>query len=253
MIIVRKSGERRHIANENQTTWMTFDRENNADPLQNGFGILKIFNEEMLSPGSGFILHTPEDMVVVTYVREGMIVYKGPLEEPKLVAAEEFHRSKASSGAKQFAFDASPAGNAHVFQSGFAPGSGVLEPGGQKKLFTLADRKGILRLIASPDGKESSLKIHQDAEMYSTLIHKGNHMIHEMKPGRSAWLHVVTGRILAEDLVLQTGDGAGFTHELSVSFTAQEPTEILLFDLTGQVPENITASPAAKSHAVPVR
>jgi hypothetical protein len=108
---------------------------------------------------------------------------------------------------------------------------GVLESGSKKKLFTLAERKGILKLIASRDGKESSLKIQQDVEMYSTLINKGNHMIHELKPGRSAWLHVVKGRIDINELQLQTGDGAGFSGEIAVSFTAQEPTEILLFDL----------------------
>jgi redox-sensitive bicupin YhaK (pirin superfamily) len=108
---------------------------------------------------------------------------------------------------------------------------GLLEQGEGKKLFTLAERKGILKLIASPDGKEASLKIQQDVQMYSTLIHKGNHMIHELKPGRSAWLHVVKGRILMNELYLQAGDGAGFSGERAVSFTAQEPTEILLFDL----------------------
>ncbi len=127
----------------------------------------------------------------------------------------------------------------HVFQSGFTPGAGVLEPGAKKKLFTLAERKGILKLIASPDGKESSLKLHQDVEMYSTLIHKGNHMIHEMKPGRRAWLHVVKGCIELNDLKLQTGDGAGFSEEIVVSFTAQEPTEILLFDLGEPIAPNV--------------
>ncbi len=107
----------------------------------------------------------------------------------------------------------------------------VLEPGGRKKFFTLAERKGILKLIASPDGKESSLKIQQDVQIYSTLIHKGNHMIHELSAGRSAWLHVVNGRIILNELRLQTGDGAGYSGEMSVSFTAEEPTEILLFDL----------------------
>ncbi len=231
MIIVRKNEDRRHITNQKQTTWMTFDWENTADPLQNGFGSLKIFNEEVLSPGSGFILHTHKDMVIVTYVREGVIIYKGQSEEPSAVEAEEFHRINTNPQTKQYVFGASLTDDSNVFQSGFTPGTGLLDQEGEKKLFTLADRKGILRLIASPDGKEASLKIQQDAHMYSTFIHKGNHMIHELKPGRSAWLHVVKGRILASNLYLLTGDGAGFSDERSVSFTAQEPTEILLFDL----------------------
>jgi redox-sensitive bicupin YhaK (pirin superfamily) len=250
MITVRKSEERRHITDENQTTWMTFDQENEADPLQNGFGSLKIFNEEILPPGRGFILHTRKDMVVVTYVREGMIVFKGLSGKPDLVAADEFHRVNLPSDTKLSAFDMSPAEPTHVFQSGFTPGKGPLELKAKKKLFTLAERKGILKLIASPDGKESSLKLQQDVEMYSTLINKGNHMIHEMKPGRNAWLHVVKGRIEMNELQLRGGDGAGFSDEMSVSFTALEPTEILLFDLGEPVPDEIRTGLQSKLAAV---
>jgi len=233
MITIRKSEERRHIENDQQKTWMTFDWENKKDPLQKGFGALKIFNEEVLSPRRGFILHTHKDMVVITYVREGMIVFKGLTGNSDLLKTNEFYLLNAPSGEKLTVFDHSPAEGAHVFQSGFGPAEGALEPGSRKKFFTLAERKGILKLIASPDGKEASLKIHQDVQMYSTFVHKGNHMIHELVPGRIAWLHVVTGRISMEELQLQTGDGVGFSGEISVSFTAQEPTEILLFDLGG--------------------
>jgi redox-sensitive bicupin YhaK (pirin superfamily) len=123
-----------------------------------------------------------------------------------------------------------------LFQSVFTPGTKLPQPGGEKKRFTLAERRGILKLIASPDGKDNSLKIQQDVEMYSTLIQKGNHMIHELRPGRKAWLHVVKGQIDLSGLLLHAGDGAGFTDETAVSFTAQEPTEILLFDLCVPIP-----------------
>ncbi len=231
MITVRKSEERRHIVAGSQATWMTFDWENTADRFREGFGVLKIFNEEILSPGRGFILHTHKDMVVVTYVQEGVVVFNGPGERTGLLASGEVQQMKITTGAKRFTFNTMPDDNAHVFQSGFAPGTDTEEIAGEKKLFTLAERRGILRLIASPDGKESSLKIQQDVQMYSTLLHKGNHMIHEMKPGRKAWLHVVSGKILLDGLDLKTGDGVGLSEEIAVSFTAQEPTEILLFDL----------------------
>ncbi len=231
MITVRRSGERRHVTLEGQTTWMTFDWENKADPLQKGFGALKILNEEVLSPGRAFILHTRQDTVVVTYVREGVIICNGPLGKTGLMESGDFLQANATPGAKQYTFNASPSDNAHVFQSGFTPAVGLLEKGGRKKFFTRADRKGVLKLIASPDGKEASLKIQQDVQMYSTLIQRGNHMIHELKPGRKAWLHVVQGEIHLNGLLLQAGDGAGFIRERSVSFRAQKPTEILFFDL----------------------
>ncbi len=236
MIIVRKSEERRHIEKKNQQTWMTFDWENKADPLQNGFGVLKILNEEILSPGSGFILHTHKDMVVVTYVPEGMIIYKGPLEEPDYLENKEFHGMSAPSGAKLPTINALPSEDAQIFQRGFTSKGGLSKTNGIKKLFTQAERHGILKLIASPDGREASLPIEQDVQIYSTFIQKGNHMIHELKPGRTSWLHVVKGRISLDNLNLQTGDGAGLSEEIAVSFTAQMPTEILLFDLGGETP-----------------
>jgi redox-sensitive bicupin YhaK (pirin superfamily) len=243
MITVRKSEDRRHIEGKNQETWMTFDLENSADPLQKGFGVLKILNEEVLSPGTGFILHTHKDMVVVTYVREGMIVYKGPTEPSSRLETEEFHAGSILADTKQSAFNSSDDDKTHVFQSGFTPQAGVFKKGGLKKLFTYAERKGILKLIASPDGKEASLPIEQDVHIYSTFINKGNHMIHELSPGRDAWLHVVKGHISLDDLQLYTGDGAGLSNELSVSFTAQEPTEILLFDLERKIEEETKTLP----------
>ncbi len=210
---------------------MTFDRENEADPLRNGFGVLKILNEEVLTPGKAFILRTPKDMVVVTYIHEGVVIYYDPQENNSLLRQGSFHRINVPADAEQSMAGASRTGDAHVFRSEFTPGVGVLEPGGQKKHFTLAERKGALRLIASSSGKEASLKLQQDVEMYSTLLSQGNHIIHELKPWRNAWLHVVKGRISLDELELRTGDGAGFTGERCVSFTAQEPAEILLFDL----------------------
>jgi len=252
MIVIRKSEERRHIEAKNQKTWMTFDSENNADPLQNGFGALKILNEEILSPGSGFILHTHKDMVVVTYVSEGMIIYKGPLEKMGPLGTAEFRASKVTPEAKQYAINISPAEDAHVFQSGFTPVNEISNSDGAKKLFTYAQRNGILKLVASPDGKEDSLPLRQDVQIYSTFIHKGNHMIHELSPGRSAWLHVVKGRIQMEEFELTTGDGAGLSLEMSVSFTAQEPTEILLFDLGIQIPEETKTGTQNRTAAIGV-
>jgi hypothetical protein len=232
MITVRKSEERRHIDTGEQKTWMTFDWENQSDPLQNGFGALKIFNEEILNPGRSFVLQTHKEMVIVTYVNEGVIIFNRPgLGKTGLMVTGDLHQALSISGSKQYSLKTSQSDETHIYQSGFTPGTGVLDPVGEKKHFTPAERKGVLKLIASPDGKENSLRIGPDVEMYSTLIHKGNHMVHEMRPGRHAWIHIVKGWIDLADLHLNAGDGAGFSDEIAVSFTAQEPTEILLFDL----------------------
>lgn len=248
MLTVKRSAERRHIDKENQSTWMTFDHANKADPLRSGFGSLKMLNEEILPHGRAFLLHTHthKAMVILTYVEEGVIIYHGPLERSDMLEAGDFHRVNVSPEVDQYDFQAILSGNTHVFQSGFTAEFNPLESGGRKKLFTHADRHGVLKLIASPDGKAGSLPIQQDVFMYSTLIKTGGHLVHELKQGRNAWLHVVKGAILVNRLHLQTGDGAGFTDESSVSIAAQEPTEILLFDLAkAEVKAVALSSPAS--------
>ena len=177
-------------------------------------------------------------MVVVTYVREGVIIFKAHLEEPIVFDAKEFGQTNSDKDTTQYAFNTSETEAAHVFQCGFnlnecadscedkAP-----KPKGMKKLFTHAERQGVLRLIASSDGREDSLAIHQDIQIYSIFTRDGNHIIHELKPERSAWLHVVKGKVLHNDLHLKTGDGVGLTEERFVSFTSKGPTEILIFDI----------------------
>jgi quercetin 2,3-dioxygenase len=259
MITVKKSEDRLYADLKDQKTWKTFDAENETDSLQNSFGVLKILNEEILSPGGGFILKAEKDMVVVTYVREGVIIYKSPLEEPGTIETKEFKRENADKDTKQYAFNTSETEEAHVFQCGFDLNDcendcdeDVPKQKGVKKLFTHAERAGVLRLIASSDGRESSLAIQEDVQIYSTFMHEGNHIIHELKPGRSAWLHVVKGKISLDDLRLQTGDGVGLTEERAVSFTAKGPAEILLFDLC-ESKEEVKESSKSKLHIAQAR
>lgn len=237
-MIIRKSEERRYLDVKDQKTWMTFDPQNMVDLHQNHFGVLKILNEEILSPGGGFILRAERDMIVVTYVRDGVIIYKAPLEEPDTIGTKEFQNARVLNNSSQYAFNTSESEDAHVFQCGFEMDDCVdnclpepLKPNATKKLFTHAERQGVLRLIASADGKDASLILGQDLQIYSTYLQNGNHIIHELSQGRSAWLHVVKGKILMNGLHLQTGDGIGLSEEKAVSFTAKSPAEILLFDL----------------------
>jgi redox-sensitive bicupin YhaK (pirin superfamily) len=231
MITVKRSEDRHQTGNETQKTWMTFNWDDKTDPLHNGFGSLCLLNEEILPVGTGFILHTHKDMVMVTYVQQGMIVSNGPLEEPSLVVSEEFQVAATGVGTKRNAYGVSNPESAHFFQSGFTPAEDPKLPGRAKRLFTQAERKGVLKLVASPDGAEYSLPIQQDVRIYSTFVNKGNHVVHEIPQGRRTWLHVVSGLIQMDGLHLKTGDGIGVDHERSASFTAESPTEILMFDL----------------------
>jgi len=240
MIIVRRSEERRHIEDKDQNTWMTFDQDNQADLLKNGFGSLKILNEEILSRDRALLFHPHNAMIIVSYVQKGVLIYHGPFGGSDLLEAGDFHQINVTPGDLQYEFDAILFGDTHIFQSGFTPDSGELEPKGRKKLFTHADRHGILRLIASPDGREASLPIRRDVHMYSSYIPQGHHMSHPIKYGRSGWLHLVNGKIQVNDFELRIGDGAGFSGERSITFTGQEPSEILFFDL----PESVVTDAA---------
>ena len=127
--------------------------------------------------------------------------------------------------------DGSPFQGAHLFVSSLTPHRIGGEPSCERKHYPFSDRRGILRLIASPDGCDASLHLRQDVRIYSSVLDPGHHVVHELSPGRGAWLHVVVGRVRLVDQILGTGDGASLDDESAISFTAQESSEILLFDL----------------------
>ncbi len=210
---------------------MTFDPGNSADVLCRGFRALESFNEEGLAPGTGFQIHAHKDIEVVTYVRKGALIQKEGGGRAGLLRTGEFQRRIALRGTRHSAINKSFSDRAHVFQGWIASDHNGHEPVHEQRLFPVAERMGLLRLVASPDGRKASLRIHQDMRIFSSIVQVGNHLIHELGAGRGAWLHVVDGRILLADQSLLAGDGAGLAGEAAVSFTAQEASEILLFDL----------------------
>jgi len=231
MITVRRSEERRHVQSRSQNTWMTFDLDSDVDPLRGGFHGLESLNEEHAAPKMCLHPQTREDIDLLIYVREGSITLHGEAGPLGRMGAGEFQRRNMSSGTSYQAVNASPTEIAHVFQSGLKLGpvasTAILE---QRRFYT-AQRTGTLRLVASRGGMGDSLSLTQDARVYSSILLQGNHLVHELDRGRSAWLHVVKGRIRLQDHSLRTGDGAALVDEAAASFTAQEPSEILLFDL----------------------
>ncbi len=210
---------------------MTFDAESPADPLRLGFRSLETLNEERLAPGMGFLLHPQKDMEVLTYVLEGTLSEEDPSGGRRALETGECRRSSARSGTRHRAVNRSLTDSAHAFQSCIKPNRKDPRSRVEQKRFPLAGRRGILRLMASSDGKDESLRMDQDIRIYSSLLDPGHHLVHELVPGRAAWLHVVKGRIRLVDHELRAGDGASLVDEAAVSWTAQEPSEILLFDL----------------------
>jgi len=231
MITVRKSEERRHVQSRIQNTWSTFDPENDLDPLRRGFHGLECLREETLAPEMGLHPREQTEIDLLTYVREGALIYQDDAGRLARMEAGEFQHRSVSSRMPYQAVNGSFTDDAQVFQSCLtsAPHASGMIP--EQRRFYTAERTGSLKLIASQGGKQASLSLNQDVRVYSSILHSGSHLVHEFEAGRTAWLHVVKGRILLQDLSLRTGDGVAMIDEGAASFTAQEPSEILLFDL----------------------
>jgi quercetin 2,3-dioxygenase len=230
MITLRPANQRRHVQNTGQDTWMSFDPENATDPLHAGFHSLESLNEQGLAPGASFLLHPRKDLEILTYVWKGAVIQEDSAGGTSVLEAGECGRSSAPRGTSHRTINGSMTDQAHAFQCWIDSDGADLQRRNEKKRFPLADRRGILRLIASSDGRNESLRVRKDVRVFSSLLESGHHLIHELTPGRSAWLHVVKGRILLVDQTLHAGDGASLVGEAAVSLTAQEPAEILLFD-----------------------
>lgn len=238
MIILRQAKERHHDLRRKREVWSTFDPRDRADPLADGFGALEIFNENRLRPGASVPRHSQHDAEVITYVREGALAYQDSLGGACVVRAGEFQRMTVGRGIRRNGTNASPIDPAHVFQIWLRPAETGLEPSQDQRRFSAADRRGLLCVIASPDGRKGSLRIHQNALMHSALLETGQHVVHELGAGRSAWLHLVEGEVALGDVILGAGDGAGIIADRAVSLTARERTEILLLDLASSDPSD---------------
>ncbi len=253
MITLRRAKERQHQRRRKQEAWLTFNPQEGAgDTGADGFGALGILKEGRLPPRAG-TREPREDAEIITYVREGTLSYEDSMSQSGLIRAGEFQRMTAGRAVRYNETNASPTEWAHVFQIWLRPSVAGLEPGHEQKRFSLADRHGILRVVASPDGREDSLRIHQDAFLYSAILDRGGHIVHPLSEGRGAWLHIVDGEVTLGEVVLDTGDGVGVTNERVVSMTARVETEILLVDLAFEATEqlanevNSTTSPRMRN------
>lgn len=226
MIILRKSRDRVRTVHGGQETWRSFNEDN-----QDGFLSLEGLREEELAPGAEFEFRTPRDVEILTYVWQGALVLEGLPGRTVLLETGECHRSAAKTGMLHHGRNGSTFSPARVFQCFITPDRRVLQTPAETRRFPLAERRGVLRLLVSRSGRDSSLRLRQDAGVYSSILDPGHHLVHELAAGRGAWLHVVKGRIQLVDQMLETGDGASVTAEPAVSLTAREPSEILLFDL----------------------
>jgi len=211
--------------------WKTFNPSNIPNPLSRGFRAMESLNEILLPPATGFKLNFAEDHEVINYVREGGLLVRNRLQGNELLGPGCFQCAGKHPWVITRVPKSSPPHRTHLFLSSIKAAANGVEASYEHKRFSFADRHGRIRLIASPHGEGSSLRSGADLRLYSSLLEKGNHLVHALSEGRGAWLQVVKGRIRLVDETLETGDGASIEDEASVSFIAQEHSEILLFDL----------------------
>lgn len=230
MIVVRRANERRHDRRGKQDLWLTFDARAQSDPLSRGFNGLQLLNEGCLPPGASRPSRLVDDAEIITYVREGALAYDDSLGRSGVLHAGEFRRMTAGRSVRCRETNTSSSDWVQVFQL-WLRSQGSIQPGHEQKRFSVAQRRGQFYLIASPDARMGSLRLLVDALVFSVLLERGHHVVHDMPLGRGAWIHVVSGEASLGEVVLFAGDGAGVRGERPISLTARADAEILLVDL----------------------
>jgi quercetin 2,3-dioxygenase len=231
MIDVRRAKERGHANHGWLDTWHTFSFSSYYDPRFMGFRVLRVINEDTVSPGQGFPTHGHRDMEIISYVLQGGLAHKDSLGTGSVIRPGEVQRMSAGTGVRHSEFNASDQDAVHFLQIWIEPARAGIAPGYEQKAFPDADKRGRLRLVASPDGADGSLTIHQDAQLYATILAPGQTVVHSIARGRHAWAQVTRGTLTVNGEPLTQGDGAAISAEPTVSLTGETDTEALLFDL----------------------
>ncbi len=231
MLTIRRAGDRGHFDHGWLNTYHTFSFADYYDPKHMGFSVLRVMNEDRVVPGEGFGTHPHRDMEIVTYVLSGALEHRDSLGNGEVLRPGEFQRMTAGTGITHSEFNPSQTEAVHLYQIWLLPERKGLKPGYEQKAFAEEDRLGRLRVVASPDGRDGSLTIRQDAEIFLATLRPGDEVLHELRPGRHAWLQVLRGALDANGQRLNTGDGAAVSDEAALAVKASAPAEVMLFDL----------------------
>ena len=232
MLTIRPSGERGHADHGWLNSYHSFSFAEYHDPRHMGFRSLRVINDDRVAPAKGFPLHPHRDMEIISYVVEGELEHHDDMGNGSIIGPGEVQLMSAGRGITHSEGNPSADNLVHFLQIWIRPRQQGITPSYQQKLFATADKQGQLRLIASPDGRDDSLTIQQDACLYATLLHPGEKVIHHTATNRYLWLQVVSGSVTANGTSLQQGDGAALENEKEVTLIGQEPAEVLLFDLS---------------------
>lgn len=230
MKLIRKSNERGHAEHGWLDSYHTFSFANYYDPEWVGFRSLRVINDDLVMPGQGFGTHPHRDMEIITYVLSGALQHKDSMGNGRVIRPGEVQYMAAGTGVQHSEFNPSSSEAAHFLQIWILPERQGLKPRYAEKSLAAAPA-GQLNLVTSKSGRDGSLAINQDADLYVARLEPGNEVAHRLEPGRHAWLHVAEGEVKLDGKTLAGGDAAGFSKEQAVRLTATKPSQVLLFDL----------------------
>lgn len=233
-MLIRRASERGFADHGWLRSFHTFSFADYYSPAHMGFRALRVINEDRVEGGKGFGTHPHRDMEIISYVLSGSLQHKDSMGTGSVIRPGDVQRMSAGTGVTHSEFNGSATDAVHFLQIWVLPDSRGYAPSYEQKHFTEAERNGQLRLVASKDGREGSLSIHQDTAMYAALLDPSQRVSHELSSGRNAWLHVARGSVEVGGQVLSSGDAAAFQQTSAaaeIAIVAKEPSEILLFDL----------------------
>jgi redox-sensitive bicupin YhaK (pirin superfamily) len=231
MLTVRKSSDRGHANHGWLDSFHTFSFSSYRDPAWMGFGPLRVINEDRIAPGAGFPTHSHQDMEILTWVLSGSLEHRDSLGSGGVILPGEVQRMRAGHGISHSEYNASSTEPVHLLQIWIEPDELGLEPGYAQTAFSPDSLQGQLRLIASRDGREGSVAIHQDADMRAGRLAAGDRATLTLAPGRRIWLQVATGRIQVRGYALEAGDAVAIRFESALEIEALEDSQLVSFDL----------------------
>jgi redox-sensitive bicupin YhaK (pirin superfamily) len=231
MIIRRPANERGHAQHGWLDSRHTFSFADYYDPQHMGFRALRVINEDRVEPGRGFGTHQHRDMEIISYVLEGSLAHRDSMGTGSTITPGDVQRMSAGTGVMHSEMNPSPTEPVHFLQIWLLPEQRGIKPGYEQKRFENDEKRGRLRLIASHDGRDGSITIHQDVDLYAAVLDAGQRASLALRPGRHAWVQVVRGAVALNGETLGQGDGAAVSEETALEVAATGPAEVLVFDL----------------------
>jgi redox-sensitive bicupin YhaK (pirin superfamily) len=231
MTELRRAADRGHANHGWLDSWHSFSFADYHDPEHMGFGPLRVINEDRVQPGMGFGTHGHRDMEIISYVLEGALEHKDSMGNGSVIRPGNVQRMSAGTGVRHSEYNPSPSEGVHFLQIWIEPAERGVAPGYEEKNFDAASKRGRLRLIASPDGREGSVTIHQDALVYAALLDGAESATQALAPGRRLYVHVARGEVTANGQSLRAGDALKAAGESEVRLEAGRNSEVIVFDL----------------------